>query len=381
MLLVTNARSVKFDLQVREQTVPVAASNHLELLRQLLMLSDEVLFVSPFLLEDFRHCFGDFTVQNSRIELITSVPSHGEEQLTQPGRIQSFGEIVQEYTGHWPVIGIDLQLHSKVYVFYAAGSPFAGIVTSANLTRSGLSKNHETGIILFDVSALTDLVTELRSGLDYVNLSRYQVGRLCAAADTLAQHSRIDMSSDVGLGNILNNYCTPSEENKNITLRTGAKYYIKVSGVTGRPILPEARRPFDEPQRKLSFAKKPTKIQLGDCLLDVAVGGKCFLGYYSCASAVIEWSAEEQSRNEDRKRWPFYVHGNNLSLHYGKQWFDRPLMYNDVIRRFKNNNPSIAVTVAGKDHFLPAIQLGHSWVPVTKEFGEFVRGEIDKWQP
>jgi hypothetical protein len=55
-------------------------------------------------------------------------------------------------------------------------------------------------------------------------------------------------------------------------------------------------------------------------------------------------------------------------------------MYNDVVARFKNENPAIAVTANGKDHFVPAIQMGHSWVPVTREFGEFVRSEIDRWQ-
>lgn len=380
MLIITNERTLEFNLSLRGQAEPVAVSSHLDLVRRLLASSDEALLVSPFLQDSFFDFFDGVTTQAPRVELITSLP-RGEDQLVQPSRMKYFGEAVEECTGHWPTIGIDRRLHSKIYIFSAEGSPFAGIVTSANLTRSGLKKNHETGVLLFDRAILEDLAAQARSGLDFVGLSRQQLGQLCGAADAAAKNDRIDVTEDVGLGRILELYCTPSEGNRDIALRASAKYYIKVSGVSDRPILPADRWSFDEPQRILNFAKSPSKIELGDCLLDVAVGGMCFLSYYSCASAVRERSAEERRQHADYERWPFYVYGNNLSLHYGKQWFHRPIMYDEVVRRFKESQPSISVTKAGKDHFLPAMQMGHSWVAVTQEFGEFARRAIDRWKP
>ena len=92
---------------------------------------------------------------------------------------------------------------------------------------------------------------------------------------------------NIGLGNILNAYVTPGAGNPDVRLAGTATYYIKVSGVTERPILPEDRQPFDEPHTTLDFAKQPNNIRLGDCLLEVAVGGKCFLPYYACASAAL----------------------------------------------------------------------------------------------
>jgi hypothetical protein len=50
------------------------------------------------------------------------------------------------------------------------------------------------------------------------------------------------------------------------------------------------------------------------------------------------------------------------------------------VAQFKQSFPNVAVTRAGKDHFLGAVQMGHSYVPVTREFGEFVRKVIDEFR-
>jgi hypothetical protein len=104
------------------------------------------------------------------------------------------------------------------------------------------------------------------------------------------------------------------------------------------------------------------------------------LSYYSCASAVYERTDEEKRSIPDHKRWPFYVYANNLSLHYGAVWFDAPIYYDEVVNDFKAAHPDIPVTSAGRDHFLGAMQRGHSYIPVTKEFGEYVRGRIDSFR-
>jgi hypothetical protein len=57
------------------------------------------------------------------------------------------------------------------------------------------------------------------------------------------------------------------------------------------------------------------------------------------------------------------------------------MYYDQIVSDFKRDNPTIAVTQAGKDHFKGAIQMGHSYVKVTKEFGEFVKSHIDNYSP
>ena len=94
-------------------------------------------------------------------------------------------------------------------------------------------------------------------------------------------------------------------------------------------------------------------------------------------TTVFERSEEEKRLSEDFMRWPFYVYANNLSLHYGRHWFNDPLYYADIISDFLRENPWVSVTRAGSDNFLGAIQMGHSYIPVTPEFGRYVTQRID----
>jgi hypothetical protein len=190
-----------------------------------------------------------------------------------------------------------------------------------------------------------------------------------------------DRDVDIGLKNILNTYSTPSAENRDVILSVHARYYIKVSGVKDRPILPESRRLFDEPRSELDFAKSPDKIRIGDCLLEVAVGGRCFLPYYACASAPLVRTKEQQEDDADYKRWPYYVYANNLALHYGIAWFEAPIYFDSVVAEFKSLHPDIPLTTAGGDNLVGAMQWGSSYFQVTPEFGRFVRAKIDAFKP
>jgi len=351
--------------------------NHKELLLTLIEDCDECLLVSPFLASDFSNLFEGISFVGKTVELISTCSPRGDDQFSKPYALRTFGEVIKATKGEWPTIGLDQNLHSKVYVFRKESRPFAGIVTSANLTDSGLARNHETGILLQSEEYLLSLESMCRKHLDYVNLSEWQIDKLCQAADIVGRNYTPQEDREIGLKSILNNYAAPSAGNRSTTLGDGAKYYIKVSGVKDRPILPEQRRPVDQPHCTLTFAKEPKGVSLGDCLLEVAVGGACFLSYYACASAVWEFTDEEKSASSDHKRWPYYVYANNLSLNYGATWFERPLFYDQVVEDFKREYPTNPVTAAGGDHFKGAMQMGHSYIRVTKQFGEYVRSRID----
>lgn len=354
--------------------------DHKGLVCEFLGACDECLLVSPFLASDFGALFANIDMIETRVELISTCAPRGDDQLVKPYALRDFGTAVKAKTGIWPTIGLDQDLHSKVYVFRRSGIPFAGIVTSANLTQSGLSRNHETGVLLQSEDLLLNLEKTCRNGLDYVSLADWQIEKLCQAADITRRNSDVNKDRDIGLKSLLNRYATPSAENRSTTLNPSAKYFIKVSGVSDRPILPVQRRPFADPHSQLTFSKEPKGMTLGDCLLEVAVGGACFLSYYACASAVWEFTKEEQAADADHKRWPYYVYANNLSLNYGATWYEDPLYYDPIISTFKRDQPSTPVTAAGKDHFKGAMQRGHSYIEVTKEFGEYVRRLIDHYR-
>jgi hypothetical protein len=359
---------------------PVRFNNHWELLRALLSQCNECLLESPFLYKDFSTLVDGLNLTGKSVELISTCAARGEDQLDKPYALRSFANTFQAATGSWPTIHLNQSLHSKIYLFYRATGPWVGIVTSANLTDSGLTRSHETGVLVTGHSELDQLAAIARSRLDFVDLTEYQIGKLCAAVDAYGRDFERKGNVDVGLTNFLNTYVTPAADNPDVRLANTATYYIKVSGVTEKPILPADRSPFDEPHTTLDFAKQPNNIRLGDCLLEVAVGGKCFLPYYACASPAFERTEREQEENEDFRRWPYYVFANNLALNYGATWFQAPIYYDSVIEAFKRAHPGISVTQAGKDHFVPAMQRGHSYIPVTREFGEFVCKIIDAFK-
>lgn len=358
----------------------ICFNNHYELLKALAHKYRSALIVSPYLFEDFKNILDDFG--ECQINLVTSLKPCGLEQLKKPHSIKSFADSLFIKSNIWPSIGIDQNLHSKCYVFYDADIPKVGVVTSANFTYSGLNKNSETGVIVSDTELLTDIVNQINDRLDYVEISEYQLSRIVSTVSAVQHlHSdKVELNVNIGLDNILNNYCTPSAGNRDITLRDSSEYYIKVSGVKDRPIYPEDRLTFDEPHSELTFAKSPSSISLGDCLLEVAVGGKCFLSYYSCASEVYERTEKQRCMHEDYDRWPYYVFANNLSLHYGSRWFCNPIYYDELITDFHKEHPNVSVTKAGGDHIVGAIQRGHSYIKVTQEFGRFVKSRIDAFE-
>lgn len=368
------SQSIKLDSQ------EIYFNNHYELLKALAHKYSSALFVSPYLFEDFKNTLNDFG--ECQINLVTSLKPCGLEQLKKPHAIKSFADSMFMKSNIWPSIGIDQNLHSKCYVFYDADIPKVGVVTSANFTFSGLNNNSETGVIIHDAKLLTDIVNQVHERLDYVEISEYQLSRIVSTV-LAVQHihnDTVEVDVNIGLDNILNNYCTPSKGNRNVTLRDGAEYYVKVSGVRDRPIYPEDMHAFNEPHTELTFARSPSSINLGDCLLEVAVGGKCFLSYYSCASEVYERTEKQRSLDEDYDRWPYYIFANNLSLHYGSAWFRDPIYYDEIIADFRKEHPNVSVTKAGSDHIVGAIQRGHSYIKVTNEFGRYVKSRIDAFE-
>lgn len=379
MQIINNTTGLFGNICLDDNTIEKSIKNHEELLTVLIPQCDKVIIASPFLMNEFDKFFENINIQNVEFELITTCKAKGDEQIVKPFQMKNFGTVIKRLTQKWPEIHLINSLHSKIYLFYKSKKTILGIVTSANFTNNGLVKNHETGVILQDSNILQDLELDLKNNLEYISLAEFQIDKLCAIVDLMKKEKRYEKQEDINI-NLLKNIeknCTPSAGNRNIKLRDSATYYISVAGVTENPILPQDKRKVIKPHSDIWFAKEPKTMKEGDCLLEVAVGGKCFLSYYAIASRVFTRTIEEQ-KNKEYKRWPFYVYANNLSLNYGEKWFDKPLYYKDIIEEFKIKFPNTPVTASGKDSFVGAIQIGHSFVKVTREFGEFVRKRIDE---
>lgn len=377
MYAVSNGRLSHFSIPTENGSFAISTNDHFELVRVFLRRFEQAFLVSPFLFEDFGPLFAGIDLREKRLELVTSFSARGNDLLTKPFSMRSFGDLVQEKTNVWPPIHVDQSLHSKVFVFYDGGRPVVGIVTSANLTHGGLQNNSETGIVLTDETTLVDIRDRVERNIDYVHITEQQIGILCGVVNSFRSSYPPGPDIDIGLPGMLKKYCAPSAGNSNVMLGSGAKFFIKVSGVKDDPIRIIDKRSFDTPHPDLSFAKMPTPIRVGDVLIEAAVGAKAFLTYYVSSSGGYMRSPDEQKRNAHHARWKYYMYGNNCAPAYGRSWFEDPLFYDDVIKQFKSLHPTVAVTAAGGDHIQPAINYGHSFLEITKEFGEFVTDLID----
>jgi hypothetical protein len=379
MQIINNTTGLSENISLNYNTIEKSIKNHEELLSALIPQYDKVVIASPFLMNEFEKFFENINIQNIEFQLITTCKAKGDEQIVKPFQMKNFGTCIKKLTQKWPEIHLINSLHSKIYLFYKNNKATLGIVTSANFTNNGLVKNHETGVVLQDSNILQNLELDLNNNLEYISLAEFQIDKLCTIADLMKKEKRYEKQEDININLLKNieNNCTPSAGNRNIKLRDSATYYISVAGVTENPILPQDKRKVNKPHSDIWFAKEPKTMKEGDCLLEVAVGGKCFLSYYAITSRVFTRTIEEQ-KNKEYKRWPFYVYANNLSLNYGEKWFEKPLYYKDILEEFKIKFPNTPVTVSGKDSFVGAIQIGHSFVKVTREFGEFVRKRIDE---
>ena len=379
--------------------------NHLSLFKSLLDLSDSIFLVSPFLSSNVDSLFSGMSFSDKKVELITTCAPIGDDHFRKPYQLDSYCKYFTRVTGKWPEVGIDQSLHSKVYVFSKDKVPFAGIVTSANLTNNGMVSNNETGVLVLCTEALEQLISVSREGLDFVSLKSNVIERLIMQVqhcnldvlgfpdDVLssikAKNPHFDLKSifdeiqsvDLKLINGLERVAVPSGANRNISFAESARYFIKVSGDRERPILPEDREPINTTESMLVFGKKPKRLRINDCIIEVAVGGACFLSYYRCTSPVYQFSERERRVDRDKDRWPFYVYGRNLSLNYGPTWFEDPFYYDPIVEEFKHLYPDCAVTENGGHSIKNAVQMSNSYFEVTREFGEFITQKINAYKP
>lgn len=197
MQIINNTNGLFENIYFKDTTIDQSIKNHKELLEIIIPQCSKLLVASPFLMDNFKYFFKDINIQNIDFELITTCRPQGNEQIVKPFQIKNFGEAIQEFTTRWPNIHLINSLHSKIYLFYKDNSIVLGIVTSANFTNNGLSKNHETGVVLSDNKILESLELDIKKNLNYVNLSESQIDDLCIVAETIKKDKPQKKQEDI----------------------------------------------------------------------------------------------------------------------------------------------------------------------------------------
>ncbi|PDY52292.1 restriction endonuclease PLD domain-containing protein [Bacillus toyonensis] len=330
------------------------SSTHYNELKNIILDTDELIIVSPFLMESFDNFFVEIKDMGIKhISLITTLKDNSLDLLKKSNSIHSFCFNCKMNEINYSIY-IDNQLHGKVYISLKNGIPLKGIITSANFTKSGLEQNHEWGILTEDSHQIRNLLDEIKS-VSSRELSSEELDEIIKKIDTYCKGKVIPKENkiDLSVSDILN------KRKKRITFNK--RYFIKPVGVSDDPF-PE-NRILSSAIEKLHFSKKrPASVGVGDVLICYAVGTTKLLGYFE----VIEGP---YLIDEKPSRWPWEVKGKNLCPAYSERWNT----FNNTISSIQASYDFVApVTKNNKGNNLNGLMFGLDKIQLTEEFATHV---------
>lgn len=335
--------------------------NHYNEIDRNLNNSDELFIVSPFLSNDIDLLLEGFVNIGSikRITLITTLKNKSDDLIKKSYSLVSLAKFFLNRNIIWN-IHINNLLHGKVYLFKKSGKNISGIITSANFTDAGMSRNHEWGMLIEDEIILKNIELEVLNSASKKSLTFKDIEILMKAVNEYITKNEIKHPSiELDIKDII-------EKNDFVFNNENRKYFIKPIGVSEDPILETEL--FDREIENLHFSKrKPVSVSQGDILICYGVGTSKFLSYYEVVSEIL--------LDSDNERWPYYIRGRNLSLNFGRSWMTFGLFLRDIVDEFILENPNIPITFVG-GYTLGALNFGQDKIHITEEFASYIIEKI-----
>ncbi len=348
-----------------------STANHSTRLKELFGNSDTVILTSPFLMSDFAEFFGeiDFT-KLKKLHLITTLSPNSIDQIKKISSLISFIEFpdIKDKKVN-SQISLNNKLHGKIYIFKKDNNYISAIVSSANFTDSGLSRNHEWGIEISDKVEIKKLETSVLESIEFSNLSFDEIYRMQqATTDFLAKQPQTENRAiELKLTDFLSSSNWTSQLNDTI------EFWLKPIGFTKNPV-PEDR-PFNSLVQELNFSKlRPNGVKPNDILIAYGVGTTKILSVYRVTSFPQMATPEEIEEDNWLERWPWYVDAENLTPNFGATWASHNLWINSLKDEFLVVNPDIAITAIG-GQTLGALNYGKDKLKLSPNFAKFI---IDK---
>ena len=323
-------------------------TNHTKRILGLCKDADELVIASPFCFPNFDAFVSNIAKDGSirKITFITTMKN--EEAVEKIDALLSFRKVMEEHGIDWK-IRIDNKLHGKVYIFKKNDTPFAAIITSANLTQHGFELNHEWGCMIEDAKASDDVEKQLLTDAD-IELMNEKLALIKERADKARRDGwKKEKPQAIQIEDILSQPTIPS----------GARFFIKPIGSIDNKVRFLTDKDFEEQH----FAKRPKAVRIGDILITYAVGARKIVSVFQVTS-----TANETHIPNDR--WHWYVEVKNLTERLGKTWMEKSLIATDIARLYaeKYNKP---VTQRG-GYNLNGLRRGNDKIQLTDEFGRYL---------
>lgn len=136
---------------------------------------------------------------------------------------------------------------------------------------------------------------------------------------------------------------------------------------------------FDQAEQRLDFAHHPGMPHIppgNNVILVYGIGIQAML--YACTpiSQPGQATAEEIAQDPWRIQWPYYIHCQNLTNHFGAVWNQAMLSPFAVMNEFHEHYPDQPITAVGGMN-LGSINRGLDRVHLADGFGQFLYGKME----
>ncbi len=345
-------------------------SNHKSTIVKLISKSTDLYIASPFLMSDLNIFFSEINLDSlDSLTLLTTLNKKENHILSKVDSLDSMHKFFESnYPGVAINIIIDKYLHGKVYVFKNKNKYISGIITSANLTRPGLSKNNECGVQIKDAKVLDKLIKDIFSNPMCLSLDKDGLNKCVKDVRNFREKNPGSPASSEGPD--LSHHLTATDDSM---LDESLTYWLKPIGVSDNYIVEE---PYVE--ERLHFSKRrPSGVSTGDIIICYAVGHGKLISVYEVLSEEPIRSSKEEIRNESwLERWPWYFEGKNLTPIYGSRWWEHDLFLTQIAGEYLSDFPSNNITL--KKQTLGSLNYGADKLRLSKGFAKCLISNIQR---
>lgn len=331
-------------------------TNHGEVFVSLCRKADEIVMASPFCYSDFTD-FADTIASFSDIHRVVFVTSlKTEEVVRKIDALISFRNEMKRINVQWE-LRADNHLHGKIYIFKNSGQPFAGIITSANLTNNGMAANHEWGCLIEDEKLLEGIEQQvLKDAPDCLTDNMLDEIKK-RAMKKFPEGVKNEPSKVIEIDDILHPYRLSKE----------TKVFIKPIGVSNNPIY-EGDFSKKEDSYMYFSKKRPSSVSVGDILIAYAVGGRKIMGVYKVTSEPM-WDEDGDPR------WPWYVESENLTPELSNcKWTETDLWVTGIANRYAETYNKPVTHNGGMN--LGALNYGSDKIRLDDEYGQYLLSKV-----
>lgn len=326
-------------------------SNHKDLFYSLCQKADELFIVSPFCFPDFK-AFSDRVAAIGKIGKVTFITTLQKDGVV--GKIDSllsFRYSMERIGVEWE-LRLDEHLHGKVYIFRKGGQPFAGIITSANLTESGMELNHEYGCVVECQTELVSLEKQLLTDASVLLTSAMLDDIKERAKKQFPDGVKKEPVAKVGIDDILHPY----------NFEKGTRIFVKPIGSSEEPAKMD-----DYSKDNMYFSRRPAAVRPGDIMIAYGVGTSKIIGAFKITS--------KSPLPNDHPLWRWCMEAVCLTPNLSNMvWYSIGLFVMSEATKYAATFGK-HVTMNGNDN-LNGLKMHNDKIQLTEEYGQYLLDKL-----